>query len=288
MISPVSASSASAAASSSSQDFPRQSSLTAAALHASFTPSSTGVYSIDVTSSLQAWLANPSSYFGWVLNPKGSDGVDIDSFEGGVKPMLLVNYVAPANLPVVTIAATVPSAAEPTGALQFEVTRDSDDTSRELTVYYTLGGTAIPGEDYTTTADPVKSVVIPVGSTSANITLPIRNDDVYEGSETVTVTLASNAAYAIGSSSTATASIGDDELPPAVVTIVATTPTAYETGGDGVFTVTRSSDDTSSPLTVYYSVSGTATAGSDYNVLSGEVIIPVRSRNKISCPISSG
>jgi subtilase family serine protease len=58
-----------------------------------------------------------------------------------------------------------------------------------------------------------------------------------------------------------------------VVTIVASTPTATEAGStSGAFTVSRTGD-TSLPLTVLYSVGGTATAGADYTALAGTVTI---------------
>lgn len=61
------------------------------------------------------------------------------------------------------------------------------------------------------------------------------------------------------------------------VTITATDNTATENPlTTGYFTVTRTGSTTSA-LTVSYSVSGTATAGSDYNSLSGSVTIPAGS-----------
>jgi subtilase family serine protease len=57
------------------------------------------------------------------------------------------------------------------------------------------------------------------------------------------------------------------------VTIAASTPTATEAGPtSGAFTVSRTGD-TSLPLTVLYSVGGTATAGADYTALAGTVTI---------------
>ncbi len=61
------------------------------------------------------------------------------------------------------------------------------------------------------------------------------------------------------------------------VTITATDNTATENPlTTGYFTVTRTGSTTSA-LTVNYNVSGTATAGSDYNALSGSVTIPAGS-----------
>jgi hypothetical protein len=70
---------------------------------------------------------------------------------------------------------------------------------------------------------------------------------------------------------------GGASLP--VVSIVATTPTANATSGaTGLFTVSRSVSS-ASPLTVFYTVAGTATPiaacpGGDYATLSGSVTIP--------------
>ena len=69
---------------------------------------------------------------------------------------------------------------------------------------------------------------------------------------------------------------------PVVVTIVATDPTASETGPNtGTFTVTRTGP-TGSALTVDCTVAGTATAGSDYVALSGSVTIPAGSASASS------
>jgi len=68
--------------------------------------------------------------------------------------------------------------------------------------------------------------------------------------------------------------VNDDNEPE--VTIAATTPTAFEGGASGVFTVTRTGLLTGS-LTVNYSVGGTATAGADYTTLPGVVVIPAGS-----------
>lgn len=58
------------------------------------------------------------------------------------------------------------------------------------------------------------------------------------------------------------------------VSVAATDANAAEQGSDpGTFTITRSGD-TSSALTVNYTMGGTATNGTDYSTLSGTVVIP--------------
>ncbi len=172
------------------------------------------------------------------------------------------------DLPTVTISATDPNASETgpdTGSLA--VTR-TGDTSAALMVNYTVGGTATSGSDYTPLA---ASVTIPSGSSSAAIIVTPIDDSLFEASETVIATLASSANYTIGSPSSATVTIADNDLP--TVTISATDPNASETGPDtGTLAVTRTGD-TSAALTVNYTVGGTATSGSDYTPLAASVTI---------------
>ena len=66
---------------------------------------SKGLQSFDVTASLQAWLANPSSNYGWAITPTGNDNVFFSSAEGSTAPRLVVEYVA---------SSTSPTSPEPT------------------------------------------------------------------------------------------------------------------------------------------------------------------------------
>lgn len=171
--------------------------------------------------------------------------------------------------PTVTITATDASASETgpnTG--QFTLTR-TGSTLSALTVSYTVSGTATNGTDYTSLSG---SVTIGAGSSSATITVTPVNDTSYEVDESVTVALSSNASYLVGTPGSGTVTIADNDLPE--VTVYATDATASEPGTNtGTFTVNRSGITTSA-LTVYYNVSGTATSGSDYTAIGGSVTIP--------------
>ncbi|AFY39735.1 Hemolysin-type calcium-binding region [[Leptolyngbya] sp. PCC 7376] len=50
-----------------------------------------GTLQIDVTSSLQAWQADPAQNRGWVLSSTGDEGVDFYSSESGYAPRLIVD-----------------------------------------------------------------------------------------------------------------------------------------------------------------------------------------------------
>ena len=85
------------------------------------------------------------------------------------------------------------------------------------------------------------------------------------------VTLSANAAYTVGAPASGTVTIVDDEPPLPVVTIAVTDGTATENNAadTGVFTVSRTGS-TAAALTVNYTVSGTATNGTDYQTLTGD------------------
>jgi hypothetical protein len=122
--------------------------------------------------------------------------------------------------PTVTVAATDSDAGEPSNPGVFTITRTGSTTSA-LAVSYTVGGTATSGSDYTALGT---SVTIPAGAASATVTVTPIDDTVSEGSETVTLTLASNSAYTIGSPSTATVTITDnDTTAPQILLVVGST-----------------------------------------------------------------
>ncbi len=111
-----------------------------------------------------------------------------------------------AALPAVSITATDPTATEQgltTGALTVARTGSPD---APLTVRFNVGGTATAGADF---ADPGASVTIPIGQSSALVTVTPLADTLAEGSETVVFTLAADAAYTVGTAASATVSIAD-------------------------------------------------------------------------------
>jgi subtilisin family serine protease len=139
------------------------------------------------------------------------------------------------------------------------------DNDRDGTELVTLDGTA--------SSDPDGSIVsyewseggtpIGTGATPAvwlavgvhTLTLEVTDDDGDMATDTVVVTV----------------DVAND------VAVTITTAQATEAGpADGIFTVTRTGD-TNAPLTVHYTVGGTAVAGTDYVSLPGTVTIGVGS-----------
>ena len=157
-----------------------------------------------------------------------------------------------------------------------------------MVVNYTVSGSATNGVDYTTLPG---TLTIPAGSSSAPLVISPINDTLAEGTEDVTITLSSNAAYNRNSSALPTAVtvvLMDDDI--ATITVTASKPTASEvTGDEGIFLITRTGS-TAQPLTLNYALGGSAHQGVDYVPLPGVLTIPAGSSvgTVTITPISDG
>ncbi len=134
----------------------------------------------------------------------------------------------------------------------------SGETDSALTVNFGTSGTA-EGSDFS--ADASGSVIIPAGVSSVSVTVNPTADSVVEADETVILTVLGGSGYQVGTSSTATGTIENDDTE---VSVSVTPSSVLEDGATNlVYTFTRSGE-TDSALTVNFDVSGDATLGSDY------------------------
>ena len=195
------------------------------------------------------------------------------------------------TLATVGIAATDANAAETLGTQTanngtFTITR-TGSTVAALTVSLAVTGTATNGSDYNRLPT---TVTIPVGQASTTLTLTPIDDTLTEGNETATITLANSSAYIVDATKTSgTVTIADNDRVLPSVSIVASDAVAAETrsgqtANRGQFTISRTGATTAA-LTLAYSVSGTATNGSDYSRLTGTVTIPV-GRSSVTLSVS--
>lgn len=150
---------------------------------------------------------------------------------GGFTNVAISNPVTVGNsggttVPTITVQATTPTAAEGGAAGQFTVTR-SGNTTGAVTVNYTVRGTASNGTDYTQLPG---SVTLAAGVTSAVIPVLPVDDQTVEGDESVAVTLSPNAAYTIGSPSSATVTITDNDTPSGGLVLTASPSTVAVNG----------------------------------------------------------
>ncbi|BAY20462.1 putative peptidase [Calothrix sp. NIES-2100] len=199
-----------------------------------------------------------------------------------------VNIVDNNDKPTISISATDSDAGEilagqPTNPGQFTLNR-TGNTASVLTVNYTIAGTAINGTDYNKLTN---SITFAAGSSTALINITPIDDGEFEGNETVVLNLATGTNYNLGTVNTSTVNIADNDKP--TVTISATDINAGETlagqpTNPGQFTFSRTGITTQA-LTVNYTVQGTATNGTDYDTLSGYVVIPV-GQSSVTLPIN--
>jgi regulation of enolase protein 1 (concanavalin A-like superfamily) len=186
--------------------------------------------------------------------------------------------------PVLEVAATSLIAAEPSSHGTFRITAKGAGTG-SLTVRYKVSGTATAGTDYnisglnTTTLEGSTTVTLNNATATQEITVTVLNDSALEEMETVVMTLLPDSSYSLWEpNSSSTLLLRDDDQPTVFVD-----PQVGNTGAHFVaenatttacdFWISRTGSTTSA-LTVNYSMTGMATNGVDYTLLSGIAVIP--------------
>ncbi|MGK6352367.1 Calx-beta domain-containing protein [Parapedobacter sp. DT-150] len=159
--------------------------------------------------------------------------------------------------------------------------------AEDITVDYTIGGTATAGDDYTAITG---AVTIPAGQNSVAVPVTVADDQVIEATETVIMTLAggSSTSFTFTGTGSATVDISDDESadPSNLKLTVSRNADAAEPGTDGGFTISLPAGITvSEDITVNYTIGGTGTAGDDYAAITGAVTIPA-GQNSVAVPVT--
>ena len=147
----------------------------------------------------------------------------------------------------------------------------------------TAAVTATSGDDYT--AVTAGTLTISAGGTTGTLTVSTEEDLLAEDDETFTVTITGTTLPSGVSLDTATATgtIEDDD--PIEASVAADAATATE-GGSAEFTVTLTGATSTASVVVTYSVTGTATSGTDYTAPSGSLTLASGdSTGTISIPI---
>lgn len=174
--------------------------------------------------------------------------------------------------PQVAVVATDPDAAEVNlDPGSFTISHDGP-THAELTVHYTVSGTATGGDDYDD-APFTSTAVIPADASSTTINLTPINDDDAELDETVVVSISADAGYEINpANQSATVTIVSEDLPSLTISDVSR---IEADGGLTAFDFTVSlSLKSPVPVSVDFATrNSTALAGSDYQATNGTLTI---------------
>lgn len=160
--------------------------------------------------------------------------------------------------PTVALLPTEQVVAESAGSVQVTV-RLSTVSGLPVTVPLELGGTATPELDFT--GIPA-SLTIPAGTSEAVVTIDLIDDALHEHAETVTITLADPRNAVLGDAQVATITIIDDDVPPTVRFVSATTMIAESIGAVSV--ALELSAPSGRPVAVPITIGGTATPGLDH------------------------
>lgn len=133
-------------------------------------------------------------------------------------------------------------------------------------IYETADGTATTGEDY----NSVSGVVyFNVNENQKDFSIPIINDDIVEGSETIILTLSDPAGGSeLGSNNPATLTIIDDEK-PGIVGFAQASNIVSETDGSLIVSVVRTEGSDGEVTVDYVIVEGTAKEGVNYENVEG-------------------
>jgi hypothetical protein len=155
------------------------------------------------------------------------------------------------------------------GVLEYTFTR-TGSTDKAITAKFNVNGTAKFGSDYTQSGASSFStssgqVVFGIGVSAVVVTIDPTSDTLVEGDETVKLTVTKGTGYQVLSPSIATGTILDNDslINPQVTIAVSPAAVGETTGNQLVFTFTRDllSGD---PLTVSFTVGGTANFQADY------------------------
>jgi hypothetical protein len=156
----------------------------------------------------------------------------------------------------------------PAGLVTITVVR-SGSTAAGATVYFTTSdGSATGGADYTTASG---TLTFAQGETRKTFTVPIGDDALAEGIETINLTLSNpgpNPTTTLGARSTAVIRLVDDEL---ALAFAAPSSSVRENAGGATITVELTGVNTT-PVTVAWTANpGTAQPGSDFGTRGSAV-----------------
>ena len=185
--------------------------------------------------------------------------------------------------PAASFASALSSATEKAGTRNVTVNLSSAAPSGGLTLSYDVSGTATSGSGNDFTIQNSGTVEVAAGANTATILVAINDDSTQENAETVILTLTDGTGYTVGSPTVHTLTITDnDGTPPPPITpsasFASTSSNVSENAGTRNVRVNLSQAAPSGGLTLGYSVTGTATAGSgnDFTISgSGSVLVAV-------------
>ena len=213
-------------------------------------------FSVPITNDT---LDEPNEYFIVKLsNPTGGATLGILS---GAAVMITDDDPAP----TVQFSAASSSESEATSPASITVTLSATSGQTVTVNYATADGTATTGSDYTAASG---TLTFNPGVTSQTINVPIINDTAVEGNEWFTVTLSGPVNATLGSTTTHTYTINDDDN-AGTIQFSSATYSVNENGVSVLITLTRTGGSSGAVGVSYATIDFDAVADSDYTATSG-------------------
>lgn len=163
------------------------------------------------------------------------------------------------------------SANESAASVAVTVVRTGDSSGTATVDYATGGGTGTAGQDYTTIT---ATLIFAAGETTRTITLPLIDDNIYEGgNETFNLTLSKASGASLVGPSTAVVTILENDFKPGLG-FNGPDRIAEPTTGitNAIYTISLTNPSVQTVSIDYATADGSAHAGSDYVQTSGRVI----------------
>ncbi|EMI19186.1 Na-Ca exchanger/integrin-beta4 [Rhodopirellula maiorica SM1] len=173
--------------------------------------------------------------------------------------------------PVVDFSTVAQTISEDGGNVAISVALSAASES-EIVIPFAVNGTATAGTDYTISSSPLR---IPAGATSGTIVVTVISDTESEADESISVTLQSPTGASLGTDTTHTITLQDsDSSVPSqpIVTLANVTETVSE-GGSAINVAVQLSKTSDTAITIPFTVTGSATSGSDYTVVVNPITI---------------
>lgn len=127
-------------------------------------------------------------------------------FQGSIDDVKVYSIAAP-TFTLVSVEALDPTIPENAPVTTFRISRSAlagSSTSGNLTVSYSLAGTATAGTDYTS---PTGSVTIPQGQSHVDVEIPLIHDTIVESHETIVLQLSPSSFYSNANQGQSTSTI---------------------------------------------------------------------------------
>lgn len=173
------------------------------------------------------------------------------------------------GLPQAGFDAAVVNVPEGNAAAEFTVVLTAPSGSDVTVQYATAAGTATAGRDFTQKSG---TLTIPAGQLSAVIQVPLIDDNIYEGYESLHITLTAPVNATLGTDAAMAILIDSEAMPAASLSQASLT--VSEADGSAQLTVRLSGKSASAVTVTYGTQDGSATAGKDYATANGSVVIP--------------